>query len=60
MKRITNSEVMRKVNGGGYYQCRVCGYSNKSFWNVYGHAIKHTVKATVNTVKVVWDVVSRF
>jgi len=53
MKILKNIEVIREVNGGGYYQCRVCGYANKSFWNVYGHAIKHTVKA-------VWNVISFF
>jgi len=48
MKVMKNIESIREVNGGGYYQCRVCGYSNKSFWDVYGHALAHTIRFLEN------------
>ena len=54
MKKITNNiERIRETNGGGYYSCRVCGYSNKSYWNVYKHAVGHTAKAAWNMAGIV-------
>lgn len=53
MKIMNNIESIRDANGGTYYQCAVCGYSNKSFWVVYGHAILHTCKAVYNGYKLV-------
>ncbi|MFR4328612.1 MAG: hypothetical protein ACLT23_00225 [Lachnospiraceae bacterium] len=54
MKKITNNiERIRETNGGGYYSCRVCGYSNKSYWNVYKHAVGHTAKAAWNIAGIV-------
>lgn len=45
MKIMKNIEFIREVNGGGYYQCRVCGYSNKSYWTTFSHAAGHFGKA---------------
>ncbi len=45
MKKITdNIERIRETNGGGYYSCRVCGYSNKSYWDVYWHVVAHGIR----------------
>ena len=31
-----NEQETREMNGGAPY-CKVCGYSNRSEWNVMGH-----------------------
>ena len=36
--RSMSINELQEVNGG-YYYCRLCGYKNDSFWNVYAHAL---------------------
>ena len=44
MKNITNSnEITRTVNGGGIWGCRYCKYTSRSFWDICGHVIAHTI-----------------
>lgn len=43
MKNLNNTEMIRDINGGGYFECRVCHFTNKSFWVVYRHALAHTI-----------------
>ena len=39
MKQMTLNEMMYVNGGATYYYCRLCGYTNKSYWNVYSHAL---------------------
>ena len=36
--RSMSINELQEVNGG-YYYCRLCGYQNDSFWNVYAHCL---------------------
>ena len=42
--RSMSINELQEVNGGAkYYSCRVCGYTNSSFWNVYAHCLTKEV-----------------
>lgn len=45
MKNITtNTESIRELNGGGTWGCRYCGYTSRSFRDICGHVIAHTIR----------------
>ena len=50
--RSMSINELQEVNGG-YYYCRLCGYQNDSFWNVYAHVlVKEALPAAAAILKI--------
>ena len=51
--RSMSINELQEVNGG-YYYCRLCGYQNDSFWNVYAHClIKEVLPAAASIFTII-------
>ena len=59
MKSMSINEL-QEVNGG-YYYCRLCGYSNDSYWNVYSHClVKESLPAAAAVLSIVKSLLELF
>lgn len=52
MRKMSIDET-RNVNGGTY-ECRLCGYKNSSYWNVYSHVLfTHTLPLGLSIISII-------